>query len=75
MSGVTGNYVQCPQICAAISLTSNLLLGHDENLLADASCMTHLLYPHDVMTTLYKYNSGDEIAKAQYSPPPGLRRM
>jgi hypothetical protein len=70
MSGVTGNSVQCPQISATLSLTSNLLLKKVTDLLADASPVTDLLVRGDVTTTLYKYNSGDEIAKAQYSFPP-----
>ena len=53
-------------------MTSHLLLKKVTDLLADASPVTDLLVRGDVTTTLYKYNSGDEIAKAQYSPPPGL---
>ena len=66
------NPFQGPQIPPLIAMTNHPFLKGDGNLPADASPVTDLLVGGDVTTTLYKYNSGDEIAKAQYSPPPGL---
>ena len=54
-------------------MTSNLFLIGDENLLADVSPVTDLLYGVTSPPHYINIIAGDEIAKAQYSSPPGLK--